>query len=95
MNKSEMVEALATSQGLSKVQAANIVGAIFDGETGLIATTLKGGGEVSVQGFGTFKAAERKARVATNPKTGAKIQVAAKKAPKFSPGKNLKATLGG
>lgn len=95
MNKSEMVDALVASQGLSKVQAANLVSAIFDGETGLIATTLKGGGEVSVQGFGTFKAVERKARVSSNPKTGEKIQVAAKKAPKFSPGKNLKATLVG
>ena len=95
MNKSEMIDSLATSQGLTKLQAGNIVAAIFDGETGVIATTLKGGGEVSLQGFGTFKAAERKARTATNPKTGEKIQVAAKKAPKFSPGKNLKTTLGG
>jgi DNA-binding protein HU-beta len=93
MNKSEMIEALAASQGLSKVQAGSLVAAIFDGEKGLIATTIKGGGEVSLQGFGTFKATERKARTALNPKTGAKIAVPAKKAPKFSPGKTLKETL--
>jgi len=90
MTKSEMAEALATSQNLSKTQATNIVDAIFNDETGLIATTLKGGGEVSFKGFGTFKVADRKARVSKNPKTGESIQVAAKKAPAFKAGKGLK-----
>jgi len=95
MNKSEMVDALVAvpNVNLTKTQAQTIVGAIFDGETGLIATTLKGGGEVSVQGFGTFKVVERAARTGINPITKAKMDVPAKKAAKFKAGKNLLATV--
>ena len=89
MNKSELAESLATRVGLTKAQAAATVSAIFDGGDGLIVSSLKSGGEVALQGFGTFKVASRAARTATNPATGGKIQVAAKKVAKFKPGKNL------
>lgn len=90
MNKSEMAEALATKTGLTKSQATATVSAIFDGGDGLIVSTLKSGGEVALQGFGTFKVATRAARVATNPATGGKIDVPAKNVPVFKVGKNLK-----
>ncbi len=45
---------------------------------------------VTLIGFGTFKAAQRKARKGRNPGTGAEIKIKAKKAPKFVAGKRLK-----
>ncbi len=89
MNKSELAEALATKTGLTKAQAVNAVNAIFNTD-GLIISTLLGGEEVNVTGFGAFKVATRAARVATNPATGGKIQVPSKKAPKFTAGKSFK-----
>jgi DNA-binding protein HU-beta len=92
MNKSEMADALATRTGLNKNKALEVVCAIFD-EDGLIAGTLKKGGDVAITGFGTFKVNNRAARTAMNPITKAKMQVAAKRVPKFSAGKNLKSAV--
>lgn len=94
MNKSELAEALASKCGLSKNQAAQVVTALFDGESGIVAATLKGGGEVNLQGFGTFKVTTRAARTAINPKTKQKIAVPAKSAPKFKAGKTFAESIG-
>lgn len=88
MNKSELTEALAANTGLPKSTAANVVAALFDGD-GIIAATLKGGNEVNITGFGSFKVHTRAARQGINPATKAKIQIAAKNALKFKIGKNL------
>lgn len=95
MNKTELADALASRTGTSKAAAAAAINALFDGDSGIIAATLEGGDQVTLAGFGTFKVAERKARVATNPITKAKIQVPAKKSAKFVAGKNLKGTIAG
>jgi DNA-binding protein HU-beta len=93
MNKAEFTTALATNLGLTNTKAAEIVAAIFDPETGIIATTLASGGEVKVTGFGNFTAKKRAERAAFNPKTKEKITVPGSVAAKFAAGKNLKETL--
>jgi DNA-binding protein HU-beta len=55
---------------------------------------LTHGEKVSLTGLGVFTVAYRKARVARNPKTGAQVEVPARKAAKFKPAKELKAMLG-
>ena len=45
---------------------------------------------VTFVGFGTFQVMERKARMGRNPQTGKTIEIPAKKAPKFKPGKELR-----
>ena len=50
---------------------------------------LKKGEEVAFLGFGKFKVVERKARTCINPQTGKTMDVPAKKAVKFTPGKDL------
>jgi DNA-binding protein HU-beta len=55
---------------------------------------LKKGKPVQLVGFGTFKVANRKARLGINPKTGEKIKIKASKSVKFSAGKDLKSKLG-
>jgi DNA-binding protein HU-beta len=93
MNKTELATYLSQTQNLSKSAAQSIVDAIFDSESGVIASELRAGNKVSIHGFGTFQAADRKARTAKNPKTGETVQVPARKAPKFSAGKGLKDSL--
>ena len=86
MNKSELVAAVAAQAGLTKVQAQKAVEATVDA----IAGALKNGDKVQLIGFGTFSVVEKAAHEGVNPATGAKIQIPAKKAVKFSVGKALK-----
>ena len=90
MNKSDLVDALATSTGMTKADAARAVDALFAPDGGIIAKNLKGGSRVQITGFGTFEAKTRKARTGRNPRTGETIQIAASKAPGFKAGKGFK-----
>ena len=55
-----------------------------------VTKSLKKGDSVSFVGFGTFKIANRKARTALNPQTGAAIKIPKRRVPRFSAGKALK-----
>lgn len=50
-------------------------------------------GELFLQGFGTFKAVERKGRNGRNPSTGAELWIESKRVPKFKPGKIFSETV--
>ena len=54
-----------------------------------VTKTLKGGGKVTLVGFGTFSVSKRAARNGRNPQTGAVIKIKAKKVAKFKAGKEL------
>ena len=54
---------------------------------------LKKDGSVQIVGFGTFSVAKRGARAGVNPRTGAKIQIAASKNVRFKAGAKLKEIL--
>ena len=86
MNKTELVEFIATQADLSKAKAAEAVDAFVEAVT----TSFKKGKDVTLVGFGTFTISKRAARTGRNPQTGATIKIAASKAPKFRPGKSLK-----
>lgn len=86
MNKNELASAVADKSGITKAQAADAIDAALE----TITATLKRGDEVRLLGFGNFVVAARKATTARNPQTGATVNVAASKAPKFKPGKALK-----
>jgi DNA-binding protein HU-beta len=89
MNKSELIDAIATRTDLSKVAASKALDAVI--ET-IVDAVAKGDG-VSLVGFGSFKAAARAAREGKNPKTGEKIKIAATTVPKFSAGATFKASV--
>lgn len=91
MNKSELIDALAAKCDFSKASA----GRAIDGLTEIITEALTKGDTVGLIGFGTFSVGERAARTGRNPKTGAELQIAASKAPKFSVGAKLKAAVNG
>ncbi|MCL2830265.1 MAG: HU family DNA-binding protein [Betaproteobacteria bacterium] len=86
MNKSELIDQIATSADISKAAA----GRALDAAVAAIKTTLKKGGEVTLVGFGSFYVGKRAARTGRNPQTGATIKIKAAKVPKFRAGKALK-----
>lgn len=85
MNKNEFIDKVAESAGMSKAEAQKAVDAVFDA----ITLALRSGDTVRLVGFGTFAAAERKARAGRNPRTGEIIEIPAAIQPKFSAGKSL------
>ncbi|MHB1397600.1 MAG: HU family DNA-binding protein [Trichloromonadaceae bacterium] len=86
MTKADLVNAMAEKSGLTKADAEKALKAFTDAVT----EALKAGEKVSLVGFGTFSVGERAARTGQNPQTGAKIQIAAAKSPRFKVGKALK-----
>jgi len=89
MNKQELIAKIAKDTGSSKVSAAAAVDSLIDG----ITKSLKKGDPVAFVGFGTFKTAQRKARVARNPQTGAAIKIPKRRVVRFSVGKALKTAV--
>ncbi len=86
MNKTELIDAIAKSAGLTKADAGKALDAFTSSVTG----ALKKGDSVTLIGFGTFKVSARAARTGRNPQTGKEIKIAARKAPAFTAGKALK-----
>lgn len=86
MNKQDLVSSVAETADVSKAKAAQAVDAVIDA----IKTSLKGGDDVRLVGFGTFSVAQRAATTGRNPRTGEPIQIPASKQPKFKAGKELK-----
>lgn len=86
MNKSELIDAIATSADLSKAAASNALDATLKS----IEEALANGDQVTLVGFGTFAVKERAARTGRNPQTGEEIQISAAKVPSFKAGKGLK-----
>ena len=86
MNKQSLVDAVHEKIGGTKVQAEQAVDTIIESIVG----SLKKSEEVSIAGLGIFSTKQRAARTARNPRTGAAIQVAAMRVPKFRAAKALK-----
>ncbi|MDF7670346.1 HU family DNA-binding protein [Orbaceae bacterium ESL0721] len=89
MNKTELVDAIASKADITKVAAKTVLEATLEA----ITESLRAGDSVQLVGFGTFKVNERKARTGRNPKTGAEIKIAASKVPAFVSGKSLKEAI--
>ena len=89
MNKTEMIEAVASETGLAKTEVAKVLNAY----TNTIVKTVAEGGEYTVIGFGKFYASQRQARTGRNPSTGVEIKIPAAMVPKFTAGKAFKDAL--
>jgi len=86
MNKADLVEKIADQTGLTKRTSREAVDAIISAITDSLSREEK----VTLVGFGTFQVMERKARKGRNPQTRETINIPAKNAPKFRPGKGLR-----
>ena len=89
MNKAELIAKLADDAGITKTQA----NASLDSFIEAVTKTLKGGGKVTLVGFGTFFFFYRAARNGRNPQTGEVIKIKARKVAKFKAGKELAGKL--
>ena len=89
MNKAELISKLADDAGITYTLA----NAALDSFVAAVTKTLKGGGKVTLVGFGTFSVSKRAARNGRNPQTGAVIKIKAKKVAKFKAGKELSAKM--
>ncbi|MCX6357377.1 MAG: HU family DNA-binding protein [Candidatus Aureabacteria bacterium] len=92
MNRAEMIEAIVANKksGIETKAGADraleaVVCAIHSG--------LKKDAAVSLVGFGTFKVKNRPARMGRNPRTGASIKIAARKAVTFKASAELKKSV--
>ena len=89
MNKTELIEKIAATAGLTKADSKKALEATLTAVKDALAT----GEKVSLIGFGTFSVNERPAREGINPRTKEKVQIAAKKVAKFKAGAELDAAL--
>ena len=89
MNRSELVDIVASKGGFRKGDAEKVVGSLLTA----ITDALTRGDEVRLTGFGTFTIASRAAGQARNPRTGEPVTIAAARQPKFKAGKALKDAL--
>ena len=85
MNRADLIEAMADRVGITKAQAAAALETLI-AEMG---RTLKAGEKVTLVGFGTFHAAERKARQGRDPRTAEVIEIPSRMVPRFKPGRQL------
>ncbi len=86
MNKTDLMEKVAATSGLTKADAGRALDAVLDG----IAEGLKKDGKVTLVGFGTFAAKTRAARKGINPATKETIDIPAKTVVSFKAGSKLK-----
>ena len=89
MNKTELIEKIAATAGLTKADSKKALEATLTA----VKDALAAGEKVSLIGFGTFSVNERPAREGINPRTKEKVQIAAKKVAKFKAGADLDAAL--
>ena len=89
MTKEELIAQIAADAESTKVQAK----ASLESFITAVKKTLKKGDKLTLVGFGTFSVSKRNARTGRNPKTGATIEIKARKVAKFKASKDLNGTL--
>ena len=86
MNKTELINAVAETSGLTKKDSEVALNAILD----TIQNAMKSGDKVQLVGFGSFEVRERAPRIGRNPRTKEEVTIPASKAVQFKSGKVLK-----
>lgn len=86
MTKAELIDDVSRVAELSRKDSETIVETIFES----IVKSLRTGDKIEIRGFGSFRTRQRNPRIGRNPKTGARVDVPAKKIPYFKPSKELK-----
>jgi integration host factor subunit beta len=86
MTKADLIDEVSRLAELTRKDSEVIVETIFDS----IVRSLRVGDKIEIRGFGSFRIRQRKPRTGRNPKTGAKVDVPAKRVPYFKPSKELR-----
>src|SRR6266542_880541 len=85
MTKKELAKAIADANGLPSTNVLEIVQKTLDE----VIDTLLREGRIELRNFGVFEVKERRPRKARNPRTGDRVDVAAKNVVTFQPGKEM------
>jgi len=86
MTKADLIEEVSRVVEFTRKESEVIVEAIFDS----VVKSLRDGDKIEIRGFGSFRTRQRQSRIGRNPKTGARVDVPAKRIPYFKPSKELK-----
>jgi len=89
MNKSKLIENLATKTGYNPKLTDKMVRIFFD----RIKAALSAGDKVEIRGFGSFTLKKYKGYIGRNPKTGETVEVKPKQLPVFRTGKDLRSRV--
>ena len=82
MNKATLIEAAAAKAQVSKAEAAKVIEAALEAAV----EAVKKGEGIQLVGYASLTIAQRKARKAKNPATGAIVEIPARKVVKIKPG---------
>lgn len=91
MTRSDLTTKLSLRMKVSKKEADRYLTCILD----TITENLQREGRIVVQGFGSFRVNEHKARIAKKPITGEEIFLPLRKKPVFHMGKELRELING
>ena len=86
MKRWQLIAKVSAEASLPRTTAEAVVKGVFDA----ISEELASGEGVTIPGFGSFTAQERKSRVGRNPKTGEAMVIEARRVPVFKPSKALR-----
>lgn len=89
MSKTELVNYIAETAGLTKADASRAMEAMISG----IEAGLKKEGKVTITGFATFATKKKEAKTGRNPRTGEPVKIAARTAVSIKAGSKLKDAL--
>lgn len=86
MNKAELINSIVEKTNITKKEADLVLTTILE----TIVEAVSSGEKVTLVGFGSFEARERKGRRGRNPKTGEPLEIPPSRIPTFSVGKFFK-----
>ena len=86
MNKSQLIERVASEMGSTKTAASAAIEAVI----ACISQGIKDDNGVTISGFGTFSKKLRAPRTGVNPATGEPMQIKASRTVAFKPSQALK-----
>jgi len=89
MTKADLIEEVSRVVEFTRKESEVIVEAIFDS----VVKSLREGDKIEIRGFGSFRTRQRQSRIGRNPKTGARVDVPAKRIPFFKPSKDPQAPV--
>lgn len=85
MTRKDIAAKVAARTNLETAAAYQAVQTILEE----LEASLKRGEKIEIRGFGSFRSRRRRARAGRNPRTGASVQVPAKRVVHFKPGRIL------
>jgi len=82
VNKKELIDIVSSKSGMTKIETESLVTITLE----TIVEAVAKGDRVTLVGFGSFEARERKSRYGRNPKSGEKLYIPPARIPTFSVG---------